>query len=207
MAIKAVLTGDIVSSTKLSTANEKKLRNRLQLILGPHQFEFYRGDSFQAYVKVVDKALQIALLCRTAAISLSQQAETIIPDVRLSIGIGSVKMPVNVLGSAKGEAFVLSGRAFEEMSKNNERLLISCNNELAAIGLQTITDYLNAVFKVMTGKQAAVIFELLKGKTQREVAALLKKSKSTIHQHVISGRWNEIDKLMKQYEKIVNLLT
>ena len=56
----------------------------------------------------------------------------------------------------------------------------------------------------MTGKQAEVIFELLKEQTQQDVAGLLKKSKSTIHQHVTAGRWNEIEKLLKQFENIIN---
>ena len=87
------------------------------------------------------------------------------------------------------------------------RLAIATAHPLASEGLQVIADYINAIFKGMTGKQAAVIFELLKGQTQQGVAGKLKKSKSTIHQHVSSGRWPEIEKLLQQYENIINQLT
>ncbi len=208
MAIQAVLTGDIVNSTKLKPAKEKKLLLMLQDVLLPYQFEFYRGDSFQVYQKNAAMALETALLCRTAAICiLPGNAENTATDVRISIGIGSVKAPVKTLSTAKGEAFVLSGRSFDDISKTNTRLAISTANSLAHEGLQVIADYVNAIFKVMTSKQATVIFELLKGQTQQVVAEKLKRSKSTIHQHVSSGRWAEIEKLLQQYQNIVNQLS
>jgi hypothetical protein len=206
MAVQAVLTGDIVNSTKLKKSVEKKLLNLLQGTLAPYQFEFYRGDSFQAYIKKPHEALKTALLCRAAAISVSKNEAVNLSDVRISIGIGTVTTPVKTLGAAKGEAFILSGRAFDELTNTDTRLSITTGNNLANAGLQIIADYLNAILKAMTGKQAEVIFELLKGQTQQEVAELLKKSKSTVHQHVISGRWNEIEKLLQQYENIINQL-
>ena len=206
MGIQAVLTGDIVNSTKLAAAKEKKLFKVLQQVLTPYKFEFYRGDSFQVYIKQAGEALRIALLCRTAAISISQE-ETNSSDIRISIGLGQVAAPVKTLGAAKGEAFVLSGRTFDEIAKTDIRLAITTANPLANEGLQVIADYINAIFKVMTAKQASVIFELLTGQTQQTVAGKLKKSKSTINQHVSSGRWAEIEKLLQQYENIINQLT
>ena len=58
----------------------------------------------------------------------------------------------------------------------------------------------------MTAKQAEVIFELLKGEVQKTIARKLKKTKSTIHQRIVSGRWPEIEKLLLRYENIVNLV-
>jgi len=205
MAIQAVLTGDIVNSTRLGQAAEKKLMKCLQQLLAAHRFEFYRGDSFQVFVKDARSALQTALLCRTAAISIAGSA-AVSSDIRISIGIGKTKTPVASLGIARGEAFVLSGRAFDELTKTNTRLAMVGNNQLANEGLQVIADYLNAIFKDMTGKQAGVIFELLNGETQQTVAAKLKKSKSTIHQHVSAGRWPAIENLLHHYENIINQL-
>jgi transposase len=59
----------------------------------------------------------------------------------------------------------------------------------------------------MTAKQAEVIFELLKGDTQQQVAEKLNKSKSTISQHVTAGRWDEIERILKNYKKLIELLT
>lgn len=207
MAIRAVLTGDIVNSTRIGKANERKLLKSLQQVLAAHLFEFYRGDSLQVYIKEPRQALQMALLCRTAGMSITQDKIVAPSDVRVSIGIGQVNTSVKSLGNAKGEAFVLSGRAFDEELNTDTRLVISTANPMANAGLQVIADYINAIFKVMTSKQAVVIFELLKGETQQQVAGKLKKSKSTINQRVSAGRWPEIEKLLKQYENIINQLS
>ena len=139
--------------------------------------------------------------------SIAQDEVVAISDVRISIGIGQVNTSVRTLGNAKGEAFILSGRAFDEIVHTETRLAISTANSLANTGLQVIADYINAIFKVMTSKQAAVIFELLKGESQQQVAAKMKKSKSTINQRVSAGRWSEIEKLLRQYENIINQIT
>lgn len=207
MSIKSVITADIVNSTKLAAGKEKKLLKTLAQALAVYKVEFYRGDSFQIYQPNAAQALKTALLCRTAAISISQDASTDTSDVRASIGIGRTSKIVRKLATAKGEAFILSGRAFDEMIKKDTRLAISTSNSLANEGLGVIADYVNAIFKEMTGKQAAVLFELLKGQTQQVVASKLKRSKSTINQHVNSGRWAEIERLLQQFNNIVNQLS
>jgi hypothetical protein len=203
MAIHAVLTGDIVNSTKLSPATEKKLFKILQQILKPYKFEFYRGDSFQVYMKEAAKSLLVTLQCRTAAISIIQDESLPASDIKIGIGLGAVQAPVKTLGSAKGEAFILSGRSFDELAKSETRLAISINDKVGQLALQVIADYVELIYQGMTAKQAEVIFELLKGNSQQEVALKLNKSKSTIHQHVTSGRWAKIENLLQQYEKLI----
>lgn len=204
--MQAVLTGDIVNSTGLTRAKEKRLVKILEQVLASHLFEFYRGDSFQVYIKQADAALQTALLCRTAAIGIVHDKRPAFSDVRISIGIGKTKAPRKELGKSNGEAFILSGRAFDEMAKQDARMAIVTANKLANEGMQVIADYINGIFEIMTGKQALVIFELLKGQTQQAIAAKLKRSKSTIHQHVSAGRWPEIEKLLQQYKNIIHQL-
>lgn len=209
MVIRAVLTGDIVNSTKLSAVKAAALGRQLQALFAKESvtFEFYRGDSFQAYAKDPTHALRLALLSRTAAIKLSKDDKKVMSDVRVSIGIGTVSNQVRSLKTAKGEAFVLSGRRFDEMIDAQERLSIISTHEMANLALQMMANYLNAIFKGMTGKQAEVIFELLKGGLQKDVAGKIKKTKSTIHQRITSGRWPEIEILLQQYHQIIAQIT
>lgn len=173
-------------------------------MLATYRVEFYRGDSFQALLNETGQALNTALLCRTAAVMESDANYDF--DVRVSIGIGSVVTPVKTLSTAKGEAFTFSGRGLDEIYKAEKRLCIITSNPLANTGLEVIADYINHIFKTMTSKQAAVLFELLQGQSQQMVAKKLKKSKSTINQHVSAGRWPELEKLLHQYQTIVNFL-
>ncbi len=205
MAIQAIITGDIVNSTRLTAYRTSRLTRRIGDVFKENKMEFYRGDSFQAHIKDPGEALRLALLCRTAAINISRD-EKIISDVRISIGIGNITGAVRTLKTAKGEAFVLSGRMLDDIIKTEQRLVITCANNLANEGLQVIADYINSIFQWMTAKQAEVIFELLQGQQQQAVAKKLKKTKSSIHQRVTAGRWPEIEKLLQQYENIINLI-
>ncbi len=206
MSLKAILTCDIVNSTKLTSAKEKKLISIIQDIFSAHKIEFFRGDSFQVFVKEPETALLLSLCCRIAAIKLNKEQKIPVSDVRISIGLGDVKQPVKSLTTAKGEAFLLSGRAFDVMSKTNQRLSITVNNPLANQGLQVITDYINNIFEKISGKQAEVIFELLKGETQLAIAKKIKKTKSTVHQLTTAGQWPQIEKLLVQYNNIIQIL-
>jgi hypothetical protein len=205
--VHAVLTGDIVNSTKLSPHDEKKLLKLLQDILTDHKYEFFRGDSFQIYLKDSQPALRLALQCRTAAIGLDPEQSRAISDVRLSIGIGQVETPVRALALAKGEAFLLSGRALDSLEKTEGRLIITTENKMANYALAVMSDYINSIYRQMTPKQAEVIFELLKGHSQQHVAEKLNRSKSTISQHVTAGRWDEIESILKKYQDIVQLIS
>ncbi len=207
MAIQAAITGDVVNSTRLGKSAARRLEQGIQGLFPGNWFEFYRGDSFQACIRKPSEALRTALLCRTLALSLLPDAEEISTDIRLSIGIGDVVAPVRSLKTAKGEAFVLSGRAFDEMGKTGKRLAISTGTPLANEGLQVISGYLNSIFGSMTSKQARVIHGLLLGETQLAISHKIKKTKSTIHQHVVSARWSEIETLLIQYENIIKLIT
>jgi hypothetical protein len=204
MSYSAVITGDIVNSTRLLPASEEKLITGISKVLEPFRFGFYRGDSFQAYLEEPEKALTTALLCRTLAIAYVPEKKEKITDVRIGIGLGETIGPVTELAVAKGEAFLLSGRIFDELERSGERLAIASNQEIANVGFKVISDYVNFLCRKMTDKQAAVIFELLQGYSQQESAKKLKKSKSTIHQHVVAGSWNELEQLIQQFQNLVS---
>ena len=69
-----------------------------------------------------------------------------------------------------------------------------------------MADYLDAIYREMTAKQAAAIVWLLEGMTQQEAALKLNKSKSTVSQLVAAGSWNEIERILQQFETLINQL-
>src|SRR4051812_28362626 len=103
MTLKAAITADIVNSTKLPSPAEKKLKTALSAILESHKYEFYRGDSFQVFLKSPEDALLIALLIRSAAMKIPPEISNSSIDVRVSIGIGQVNLPIKTLMTATGE--------------------------------------------------------------------------------------------------------
>ena len=206
MSMVAVITADIVNSTRLKKAEEKMLLNNLSSILKSFKFEFYRGDSFQAYIPDSRQALKVVLQARAAAKRLSSGFSSPLADVRASIGIGNITTPVRDLKTAKGEAFLLSGRAFDEMSKSGKRLKLQSANDAGNLGLKIIANYADSLFAQLTSKQAAVVFELLMDHNQVETAKRLKKSQPTINKHAQSARWIEINNLIEDYQLFINQL-
>jgi len=201
----AVLTGDIVNSTRIPEFKAERLTKELEGELSPYVVSFYRGDSFQVFIPVTQNSLRTALICRTLAISLTEDS-AMRSDVRISIGIGKVQTPVKMPNLARGEAFILSGRGLDEIEDTHQRLAMASGHAIADIGMEVMANYLDNIYEGMTPKQAVVILDLLKGQNQQGVALKLKRSKSTISQLAKAGRWIEIEKVLEQFEKMINQL-
>ena len=207
LGLHAVLTGDIVNSTLLDPVAGKGLQKALKGALTSYLHEFYRGDSFQVYMKDAAGSLQLALMCRALAIGVTAaEDEFSVFDIRISVGIGRVSLPVRTPGTAKGEAFILSGRKFDDIQQTGRRLSIAVGQAIPDIALQAMADHLDAIYSGMTAKQAEVIVLLLKGFTQQEAVMHLSKSKSTISQLVTAARWAEVERIVEQFESLINLL-
>lgn len=206
MNLSAVITADIVNSTKLSRAEYKKLMKGLEAILQDQQHEFFRGDSFQVLLKSPNEALKILLQTRTLAMKLSGSSMPV-ADIRASIGIGHTKFPVKNFQTASGDVFILSGRAFDKMTKE-ERLTIVCEekNKAVNLGLKLMSHFIDYLFQRLTFKQAVVLYELLLDRTQVDAAKKLKKSQPTVHKHSQAAGWNEIEKLLKEYQNLIALI-
>jgi hypothetical protein len=205
MPFSAVITADIVNSTQLSKADSKKLMKSLLRILEQYQHEFFRGDSFQVYVKSPVEALWLLLQMRAAAMKLASETSMPMTDIKGSIGLGAVKLPVKSLRTASDEAFILSGRSFDKM-KPDQRLVITCNekNHTANLALRVIAQFIDYLFLRLTTRQASVVSELLLKRTQTETAKRLKKSQATVHKHIQSAGWPETEKLLKEYETLIH---
>ncbi|HRN56899.1 MAG TPA: hypothetical protein PLL71_10630 [Agriterribacter sp.] len=197
MPVGAVITADIVNSTVPGTAMGKKLVTQLSAVLKDHVFEFYRGDSFQVYTRDPLAALKLSFRLRAVAKKLSD-----IYDVRVSIGIGNVAARVRSLRTTNSEAFILSGRMFDQL-KDTQRLRIGSADEKANIAFRVIAGFADYMLKRLTSKQAEVVLELLKGQTQTQISEKLKKKQSTINKHAHSAGWPEIEKLLYEYHQVI----
>jgi len=117
----AVLTGDIIDSTILSSDRLQQARHvvldaartfeqRRPSGLGGGA-EFFRGDAWQLMLCKPGGALRLALLIR------ARLRSELGADTRISIGIGGVDLiDPDRTSLSLGEAFVLSGRALDKMT-------------------------------------------------------------------------------------------
>lgn len=199
--ISAVITGDIVASTQLRKPELAKLLKTLQLLMVPYPHEFFRGDSFQVYLKNAEEAFQLLLTLRVAAMKIQVDNASSASDIRASIAIGKVKPPVTSIGTAIDEAFVLSGRLFEKL-RSPQRLLIAApeKNVTVNTAFHLLASFTDFIFERMTVKQAEVVYELLLRKTQTDVAKTLKKAQATVHKHAQAAGWPALENLINDFK-------
>ncbi len=112
----AVLTGDIVGSTRAPDALERTMTLVAATAAqvgrwgAPTRFTRYRGDGWQMAVAEPGQALRVALLL-VAGLRAAGAQET-----RIAIGVGAAQsMGTGSLADARGEAFERSGRALDAM--------------------------------------------------------------------------------------------
>jgi hypothetical protein len=193
----AVLTGDLVKSSRLSEAALDAAMEALRVgaaTLGewrgeaPGQFSRFRGDGWQCVAPSPVLALRACLYLRACLRQLGREFET-----RISVGIGPGSLSSdaperwNALAAASGAAFELSGRGLDDM--NRARLLVIDWSEPPADAtlIDAIFALSDEISRLWTPRQAQFLVETLspgdtpqerlaerRGITQQTVAAHLR---------------------------------
>jgi hypothetical protein len=117
----AVLTGDIIGSSRLRAAQLESVRSTLAgavaeargwkrgLVRG--KLEFFRGDAWQLLLASPAMALRVGVLLRAALRAAG------LADTRIAIGLGKVeKISPRRVSLSTGQAFSLAGKALDRMT-------------------------------------------------------------------------------------------
>lgn len=176
----AVITGDIVASTRLSPAARRQLASELKRISDeltavfrgavPLPLEQFRGDGWQLLVADPGRSLRVALFIRARLRASALGNEKI--DTRMAIGVGRVTLlPGRRLGQGDGEAFRLSGPALDAL-REPLRLALAWPDRLGPVSgaVAAFAPALDAIVQGWTPVQARAVAERLKDLTQRRIA-------------------------------------
>jgi hypothetical protein len=203
-----VITGDVSNFTSISVEKKEDLIIKTsQLIKSwvarPGYAEIFRGDSFQLLFDNISETLKrsIQLRCWFKQNMNERQGDTL--DARISIGFGAVDYFGNSVLDADGEAFHLSGRAFDEMKNTLDYFQVLTNDSKLNDQLKVILNLANITISQWTKSQAEVIFLLLEGKTQQQMADELKIAQSAVNNRLKLARWKEIDKTMRYIASLI----
>ncbi|RUO32012.1 hypothetical protein CWE12_03215 [Aliidiomarina sedimenti] len=150
----AVLTGDLVHSSKLSEQQLNQAQQLLQQQINRHtqsggRGELYRGDAFQLALPEARDAIKAALLvvCTLRANGVA---------LTLSVGIGDGPVAKRS-ATAQQQAYVLSGRGLELTSRGE--LTVHSDHSAANQSLQLNTAFLSFLLQNLTRKQAEVLYD------------------------------------------------
>ncbi|MDE5875933.1 MAG: hypothetical protein K2H47_00275 [Muribaculaceae bacterium] len=208
MKLGAIITGDIVNSTKLTVDERELMLNTLQMIpevLSPIQnvsIEIFRGDSFQLRIPNLGLALRCALAIR-AWLRCHKIHKSKVLDARLAIGIGTLDYEADSLSTSDGEAYRLSGRLLDSMNKSRLEIITpwyEVNDEL-----KLLTAFADDIVSSWSQNQSKVILlSLITLKNHVELSKELKISRQMVDKSLKSSKKELIEAYIKQYEKLIN---
>ena len=192
--MKAVITADIVNSTKIEETDRYLLVDELDNIiqdlkrLSSLRCEMYRGDSFQVLVDDVKYCLEIAVLIRLG-LKKSNLLKNGKLDTRMAIGVGDVSYEHEQVILSDGEAFRLSGRTFDKLNKR--RLLIATNINNVDEPLNVMLAFIDELLKGLSHTQSKYLYDsLLYNMSQMELANVYNTSQPNIAKHLKSAKEN-----------------
>jgi hypothetical protein len=215
----AVLTGDIVASSKLSGAERSNLHGFMKTTsrelrdffthLVPMDASVFRGDSWQLLVTDPSESLRVGLFYR-ASLRATMKSKRV--DTRISIGIGSIEFipPENVAGG-DGPAFRASGKALEEIGKSR-RMILSWPDSGNPDGIEPLTTMLSFVDELASnwteGQARAVCGALLKWTQERTARSWPGKeiSQQAVAQHLDRAGWSALEDGLGLFQSVVSRL-
>ncbi|MFZ7128459.1 MAG: hypothetical protein ACOWWM_20080 [Desulfobacterales bacterium] len=215
--IHAVLTGDVVDSSRLELDQRAYLATRFDTLSAPILkafgedilplgMETIRGDGFQALLGRPEMALRISIFVRA---SLRADARSGHADVRIAVGIGTVEFIGSRVSEGLGPAYELSGKRLDQM-KRGERLGIE--SELPGFDVEN-WDVIAALIDVLaaswTPKQAHAVELALQGMTQEAIARTWEVpiKQQTVGNHLKRAGWGAIRQALERFEySVIKLL-
>lgn len=206
--MKAVITADIINSTKVLDERRNLLPTTLDNIIQELQIicfvkcEMYRGDSFQIVLDDYTKSLKVAILIRLGLIK-SNLLNVGKLDARMAIGIGDVVYENDRVALSDGEAFRLSGRTFDNLSK--QKILIATSQQSINEQLNILLAFVDDLLKHITVAQSECLYEaILYGKTQSDIAIKLdKKYRQSVAKHLKAAKEDLFKMFLEYTERIL----
>jgi len=135
--------------------------------------EFFRGDAWQTLISDPREALRVALFVRASLLARDRT------DTRISIGIGPVEqISKKRISLSTGEAFVLSGRALDEMTSYS-RLTVALPDKVGPLKswMPVLGELCDALIRGWTSRQAEMVRVALRllGSSHEEIAGSLQR--------------------------------
>ncbi len=187
-----VITGDIMNSRKV--ADPTGWLSQLKAVLltegpTPKVWEVMRGDSFQVEIAQPEGALQKALHIKALIKSIAGL------DVRMAIGIGTKTYDALKISEANGDAFVRSGRLFDQLKKNT--LAISSPWEEVDRAINVCLELALLTMDRWTPNSAEIVALAIEHpeKTQLELGKILQISQGRISERQQRAGYDEIMKM------------
>lgn len=217
--IYAVMTGDIIGSTRLSEIIGRAwvdlLRDSLEN-LGKNSLmrpSIFRGDSFQIATSNADSALKDAIILRLRLIS-GFKVDKLIPrlDARIAIGLGKIDAPFTErnnynIGEMFGEAFIYSGQLLDKNLKGDRNLLIKSPWPEVDAEMEIHCLVLDRLISRWTEKQCEAVMYKLEGYNLRQIGEKLNISFSGVDKRLKKTDSDIVERIVDRYSTLIRIKT
>jgi len=177
---RAVLTGDIVNSSKLLPRERQALFEAFPILSAmlreryPHAVHYnisnFRGDGWQLIVNQPAKSLEVSLYIRTYLRFAVSERKL---DSRIAIGIGEVEfIPENNVSAGYGSAYTASGHLLETLSGSQRMALgfAAPEDSLAHNAAVILVELVDTLVTSWRASQCQAVYWALQGLTQTQIA-------------------------------------
>ncbi|MFT3867056.1 MAG: hypothetical protein QM715_01035 [Nibricoccus sp.] len=201
----AVITGDIVDSSKLPKAQRRQLpeliakasRDTRGLFgdIVPMDVDVFRGDGWQLLVSDPTASLRVGLFFRACLRTAAERGRGL--DTRLAIAVGMVDFVRDRVSEGDGEAYRLSGRLLEQIP-GKQRLQLALPGEAGDDAMAVIVRLMDVIVQGWTGRQARAICGALRGWTQEKIAGAWpgKVSQQAVTKHLDAANWPALEEAL-----------
>lgn len=198
----AVISGDIVNSTKLTSEQFEKLLKRIKDIQkwisvgnssNAHSIE--RGDEFQSVVHDIECALRYTIIYRIGIKALGKEF-----DSRISFAIASNADLRESVSESMGKAFVLSGRGLKALK--SDKLVFNSDRFELTEHFDLLFKYLDRQLTELTSRQCEVMLPMLQsneGLSINELAERLDVATATASKSLKASGWPLISELNSRF--------
>lgn len=227
--MEAVIVADLISSTSFSSEQLLALQDELKQFINDTKSYFderhvvfwgrvVRGDTLECYMDDPHYALRLALLLKLRMMLFNtaynntnitiKQKHGIRNGIRVSIGVGSMRVCNFDNDILDGEAIYLAGReldsqhtAGKEKVSIKRTLFYAISDYSISRVVSLMLECIDVLLRKMTDNQRVVVYNKLLGKKELEIAKLLGRTTATINQHSVTSGWNVISDIINYYEK------
>ncbi|MDT0685793.1 hypothetical protein [Autumnicola psychrophila] len=214
----AVITADLVNSSHYTKDLLSKVLSKLKeefkemnLMYGSGlKFKIYRGDSFQGIIRTPEKSLEISLILKTAINAVRDKEKSRgkafvkEADLKIAIGIGDYEFERPSIAESNGQAFQFSGRSLDEIKKESRTIVLKTPQENLNAEFYASFLLLDMLMDKWSIASAEVIYHLLKGLKEQEIAEKLNISQSAVNQRKKAAGWDAVSVLLQRYEQVIS---
>lgn len=198
-----VITGDIINSQHADPAT---WLTALKAALGqmgatPKTWEITRGDSFQLEVIAAHQALHSALYLKAIIKSIPGL------DVRMGIGIGTKTYNAPKISESSGDAFIYSGRLFDQLKKTTLAIKSPWEDVDRTINLCLELALLTMDRWTVNSAEIMALSIRHPQKTQLELAQLIGISQGRVSERQQRAGYEEIMRLNTYFKELVQQKT